>query len=72
MWLQTTRLLLKEGGKVIASTIQENAAMMEEVLSVRPQRFLPSIPHLVYQYCMYCNYESERLSQKNPEIPDDD
>ena len=45
--LQSARLLLGEGGKVLASTIQENAPMMEALLGVRPQRFLPSIPHLV-------------------------
>lgn len=26
----------------------------------------------VYQYNMYCNYESQILAAKNPEIPDDD
>ena len=45
---------------------------MGELLGVRPQRFLPSIPHLVYQYALYTNYDSERLAQRNPEIPDDD
>ena len=97
-----TRMLLKEGGKILASTIQENKDMMAELLGLTPQRFLPSIPHLarhplctkatllqpsraqafcsahpavraqVYQYCMYTNYESQLLSQCNPEIPPDD
>eukprot|EP00959_Pyramimonas_sp_CCMP1952_P018878 399078-Pyramimonas_sp.AAC.1 len=58
--------------KILASTIQENAPMMKELLTVDPTVFLPSIPHLVYQYCFYINYPSQRLSEKNPEIPDDD
>ncbi len=37
-------------GKVIASTVAENAAMMEQMLGARPVAFKPSIPHLIYQY----------------------
>mmetsp|Transcript_26756 Transcript_26756/g.58259 ORF Transcript_26756/g.58259 Transcript_26756/m.58259 type:complete len:189 (+) Transcript_26756:165-731(+) len=69
---ETSNLLLAPGGKILASTIQENAGMMKELLNVDPTVFFPSIPHLVYQYCFYTNYSSERLSEKNPEIPDDD
>ena len=32
--------------------------------------FLPSIPHLVYQYNLYTNYNSDVYSKKNPEIPE--
>mmetsp|Transcript_5055 Transcript_5055/g.6868 ORF Transcript_5055/g.6868 Transcript_5055/m.6868 type:complete len:189 (-) Transcript_5055:103-669(-) len=71
-YAETARLLLTPEGKIICSTIQENAPMMKEVLDVNPTIFFPSIPHLVYQYCLYSNYESARLSAKNPEIPDDD
>ena len=46
-WRQTTKLLLAPGGKVLASTIQENAPMMKELLDVNPTVFFPSIPHLV-------------------------
>lgn len=41
---------------------------MEELLNVKPQIFQPSIPHLVYQYRFYTNYESEELNKPNPEI----
>jgi hypothetical protein len=34
--------------------------------------FRPSIPHLVYQYSLYANYDSEGLGNKNPEIPEFD
>lgn len=76
----TARLLLKQGtqpdgspaGRLLVSTIAENAAMMHELLGVRPQRFRPSIPNLVYQYNLYANYEAEGLKRSNPEVPDDD
>ncbi|KAL0479924.1 N(6)-adenine-specific DNA methyltransferase [Acrasis kona] len=53
---------------IIASTIAENQQMMEEFLNVHPVKFKPSIPNLVYQYNLYCNYQSEVLSQINPEV----
>jgi hypothetical protein len=45
--VQTSKLLLAPGGKVLATTIQENAPMMKELLDVNPTTFFPSIPHLV-------------------------
>jgi len=63
-------LLIEEGGKVILSTISENAEMMKELLDVSPLPFQPSIPHLVYQYDMYANFEVAVLGEKNPEIPE--
>eukprot|EP00743_Colponemidia_sp_Colp-15_P009033 GILK01009858.1.p1 GENE.GILK01009858.1~~GILK01009858.1.p1 ORF type:complete len:189 (+),score=22.47 GILK01009858.1:23-568(+) len=65
----TARLLLKEGGKILISTIQENEVMMKELLSVTKRAFQPSIPNLVYQYSLFSNYESDALSMANPEIP---
>lgn len=59
-------------GKILCSTIQENADMMKGLLDVVPQAFMPSIPHLVYQYSMYANYPTTHMAKKNPEIPDDD
>ena len=71
-YTETTRWLLKPGGHVMASTIQENAPFMKELLGVDPQVFMPSIPTLVYQYYLYASYESKHLKDKNPEIPDYD
>ena len=68
----TAKALLKPGGKVLASTIQENAPLMKELLGVTPQVFMPSIPTLVYQYHLYASYESKFLAEKNPEIPEYD
>ena len=69
-YAQTVRLLLKPGGRVILTTIAENAEMMNELLGVRPNVFKPSIPHLVYQYNLYTNYDSQRFCVPNSEIPE--
>jgi hypothetical protein len=68
----TVRILLRPGGRVLCTTIAENADMMQAVLGLRPVRFRPSIPTLVYQYSVYTNYHSERLDVLNPEIDDED
>ena len=52
-YTETARWLLKPGGHVMGSTIQENAPFMKELLGVEPQAFMPSIPTLVYQYYLY-------------------
>lgn len=69
-YAKTIRLVLKEGGKIILSTIEENKEMMKELLDVEPQVFKPSIPHLVYQYRFYTNYQSDILNKPNSEIPE--
>jgi len=71
-YTETAKFLLKPGGHVMASTIQENAPFMKELLGVEPQVFMPSIPTLVYQYYLYASYDSKNLKEKNPEIPDYD
>eukprot|EP00397_Hematodinium_sp_SG-2012_P030783 GEMP01032627.1.p1 GENE.GEMP01032627.1~~GEMP01032627.1.p1 ORF type:complete len:182 (+),score=24.90 GEMP01032627.1:62-547(+) len=48
-YAQTCKFLLKPGGKIILSTIMENETMMRDLLDVHPVKFMPSIPHLVYQ-----------------------
>lgn len=70
LYTQTIKFLLKPGGKILLSTIFENKEMMKELLDVHPCKFQPSIPHLVYQYNFYVNYESEELNKMNPEIPE--
>lgn len=55
-------------GKIILSTIEENAEMLKGLLEVEPQLFAPSIPHLVYQYALFTNYPSTYLSSLNPEL----
>lgn len=65
----TTLLLPSTGGKVLGTTIIENAPLLEELLTLRPTAFLPSIPNLVYQYNLYTTYPSSVFAIANPEIP---
>ena len=44
----TAKKLLKPDGKLICSTIAENADMLKELLDVTPVTYLPSIPNLPY------------------------
>lgn len=71
-YCQTAQYLLAPGGRVIATTVIENAALLHErLLCVAPTRFLPSIPNLPYQYAVYTNFEAPRLSVANSEVPHD-
>jgi len=71
-YAEASRFLLKEGGLILGSTIDENADFLKELLNVRRTVFRPSIPNLVYQYSFYVNYEDEACNVKNPEILDFD
>ena len=66
---RTIKSLLKPNGLMILSSIAENASMLNELLGAKVMPFQPSIPNLVYQYNFFANYDSQRLSQLNPEIP---
>jgi hypothetical protein len=76
----TAKLLLCQGcegnkprGRLLCTSIAENAPMMRELLEVEPRRFRPSIPNLVYQYHIYTNYSSGQLDAHNEEVdPDGD
>lgn len=65
------RLLTNPNSRIILSSISENASMLQELLQVHPCKFKPSIPHLVYQYNFFTNYDSGYLSENNSEIPED-
>ena len=65
----TPPLFPPESSRVLASTILENAELLESELGVVPAAFQPSIPHLVYQYHFFVNYEPTALAVENPEIP---
>ena len=66
----TIRLLLAPGGKVLASTVRENAPLLKQLLGLERQVFLPSVPSLVYQFSFFCNYDSPQLRHANPELPE--
>eukprot|EP00470_Lotharella_oceanica_P012297 CAMPEP_0170190368 /NCGR_PEP_ID=MMETSP0040_2-20121228/49205_1 /TAXON_ID=641309 /ORGANISM="Lotharella oceanica, Strain CCMP622" /LENGTH=161 /DNA_ID=CAMNT_0010438207 /DNA_START=78 /DNA_END=563 /DNA_ORIENTATION=+ len=76
LYAQAAEMLLpekKEGthsGKILISTLVENAEMVKKLYGVAPCKFQPSIPKLVYQYNFYTNYAATQLGEKNPEIPD--
>ena len=70
-YAQTAKLLLAPGGKVIGTTIIENAPLLLEQLGARPNTFLPSIPNLPYQYAVYTSFECPPLHVVNPEVPQD-
>ena len=60
------------GGRVVATTVIENAALLhEQLLQVEPTRFLPGIPNLPYQYAVYTNFDAPRLAEPNAEVPHD-
>ncbi|CAD7958495.1 unnamed protein product [Amoebophrya sp. A25] len=58
--------------QLLCTTVFENRQMMQEILNVKPCHFRPSIPNLVYQYCVYVNFEHALLTEANIEIGDDD
>jgi hypothetical protein len=57
------------GARFILTTTLENRALVAELLGVTQVPFRPCIPNLVYQYELYTNFSSRRLSQPNPEVP---
>eukprot|EP01062_Namystynia_karyoxenos_P061979 TRINITY_DN5478_c0_g1_i1.p1 TRINITY_DN5478_c0_g1~~TRINITY_DN5478_c0_g1_i1.p1 ORF type:complete len:428 (+),score=197.77 TRINITY_DN5478_c0_g1_i1:90-1286(+) len=66
----TARLLLAEGGKLLCTTIAENAPFMKGLLGVERVEFRPSIPSLVYQYETFTNYHpTAHLDTVNTEVP---
>jgi methylase of polypeptide subunit release factors len=66
----TIEYLLAPGGKILLSTLEDNADFILELTGCTKQTFKPYIPNLIYQFGFYSNYEcSELLSQVNPEIP---
>lgn len=57
--------------KIIACSIAENKEMLNKLLNFEIKKYQPSIPHLVYQYNFFSNYDDEELNKFNPEIPVD-
>lgn len=72
----TAKLLMKKGdsrrsggARIIATTVDENADLMEALFGSKPVLFRPSIPHLVYQYSVFTNFSSSVLDTDNLELP---
>ena len=69
-YAKAVQILLKpDTGKVICTTVAENETLMIKLFNAHKTTFLPSIPNLVYQYNLYCNFTPLLLNQINPEIP---
>uniref|UniRef100_A0A6T7IIE5 N6-adenine methyltransferase n=1 Tax=Bigelowiella natans TaxID=227086 RepID=A0A6T7IIE5_BIGNA len=68
LYAKAAKLLLQEEGKILISTLVENAAIVKKLYGGMPCKFQPSIPKLVYQYNFYTNYEASALKETNPEI----
>ena len=74
-YVTTAKLLMKKGdsrrsggARIIATTVDENAALMEALFGCKPVLFRPSIPHLVYQYSVFTNFSSSVLDTDNLEL----
>jgi hypothetical protein len=63
------KLIIADGGRVLASSISENENLLKDLLNLEIKNYQPSIPHLVYQYNFFSNYGDEELDKANPEIP---
>lgn len=59
------KYVLKDNGKILVSSIDQNEKMLKDLVGVDKANFRPSIPHLVYQYSFYANYDSPELKQVN-------
>ena len=55
-WLYTLWLTVQctHAGRIVLSTIPENDSILKGLLGVTPQKFKPSIPHLVRLLVMSC------------------
>lgn len=62
------KFLMGKDCKILVSTILENQDKLKNMLGVSVRNYKPSIPHLVYQYNFFSNYEDEELNKLNPEI----
>lgn len=54
--------------KILTCSIAENQEILLRLLNLKLRTFQPSIPHLVYQYNFYTNYEDDEFNKKNEEI----
>ena len=62
------KYLANDKCKILVSSIAENDGQLKRLLNLDIKNFKPSIPHLVYQYNFFANYDDEELNKKNPEI----
>jgi 16S rRNA G966 N2-methylase RsmD len=54
--------------KILTCSIAENNTLLKKLLDLEIKNYQPSIPHLVYQYNFFANYEDEELNKINSEL----
>jgi len=71
--LSANYLLRPDGkGRIICTTVAENLGLLVQLFpGITRTKFQPSIPHLVYQYDLFCNWPAKAFANLNPEIPQD-
>lgn len=63
-----TKLIGNSNSKILTCSIVENEQLLKDLLSLNKQNYQPSIPHLVYQYNFYSNYDDDKLKSYNKEL----
>ncbi len=67
-YAKTAKALLKPGGLILATTIFENAKLLETLLDLKPiPSYKPKIPNLIYQYTVFTNFQSRTKFGKEDE-----
>lgn len=56
--------------KILTCSIAENTELLKKLLNLDMKKYQPSIPHLVYQYNFFANYDDSFLDEANAEIID--
>lgn len=54
--------------KILTCSILENEDFLKKFLDLQLKTFKPLVPHLVYQYNFYANYDDEELNMINEEV----
>lgn len=71
-YVATAKWLLDgDAGRVLCTTVIENAPLLKSALGAQPNVYLPSIPQLPYQYAAYTNYAAPALQVRNLEVAHD-
>jgi hypothetical protein len=62
------KCIMKKDSKILTCSLFENSELLSKLLDLKLKKFQPSIPHLVYQYNFYSNYDDESLNLINEEL----
>eukprot|EP00392_Amoebophrya_sp_AT5.2_P001710 g1712.t1 len=75
-WFLATNFLFRiDQPKFLCTTVFENRKLIARLFdNAQPAMYRPSIPNLVYQYCVYVNFSTEgsQLATPNAEVYDDE